>query len=291
MRQIFLLALFIFSLAACNNVKSNEIEKVPELEQSNDQNIEERRISDSKALRQKKIEERLNIEIPDYIDINYVTGRFDPSDHPMMERIDPKHADRENLYMHKEAYQAYRGMHISAKTHGIKLVIKSAARNFDYQGSIWGRKWRGETLLENKLNASQDINNDLDRVTEIMKFSSMPGTSRHHWGTDIDLNNFTNAYFKSGQGKAEYDWLRNNAHKFGFYQSYTDKSSGRPGYEEEKWHWSYMPIAVFCQEVAKRELENKDIVGFPGFEQAANIDVKNNYIFGLDNFCIFYGSD
>jgi len=291
MKPIFILAVFLFSLNACRENTPSEPVSVIESKQENSQQVQEQRNLDSKILRQKKIQEQLDISIPDYIDLNYVTGRFEPSTHPMFEPISSQYTDRKNLLMHKEAYKAYRGMYVSAKTHGINLVIKSATRNFDYQGSIWGRKWRGETLLENKMNASKDIDNDLDRVKEIMKFSSMPGTSRHHWGTDIDINNFTNAYFEKGKGKAEYDWLRNNAHKFGFYQSYTSKNSGRTGYEEEKWHWSYMPIAVLCQEVVKRELDNRDIAGFPGYEQAVNIDVKNNYIFGLDNFCIFYGTD
>ncbi|MFM9004881.1 MAG: D-alanyl-D-alanine carboxypeptidase family protein [Flavobacteriales bacterium] len=44
-----------------------------------------------------------------------------------------------------------------------------------------------------------------------MKFSSMPGTSRHHWGTDIDLNSVEPSYFLSGKGLLIYQWL--SAHR------------------------------------------------------------------------------
>lgn len=234
---------------------------------------------------------KMEKKIPNYIDLNFVTGRFDPATHEMMSKISRQHADRDNLYMHKEAYLAFQKMHAAAKANGIDLIIKSAARNFDYQGGIWGRKWRGETLLEDKINAAKEIDSDLDRAKEIMKFSSMPGTSRHHWGTDIDMNNFTNEYFAHGKGKQEYDWLNTHANDFGFYQAYTQKSDGRTGYEEEKWHWSYMPIAFYCQVVIENELNNKDISGFPGHEQVERLDVKKNYIFGINNYCLDYGTN
>ncbi len=75
----------------------------------------------------------------------------------------------------------------------------------------------------------------------------MPGTSRHHWGTDFDLNNLTNSYFSRGEGKVIYAWLKKNAGKYGFCQPYT---AGREeGYNEERWHWSYIPLArIFLRE-------------------------------------------
>ena len=30
----------------------------------------------------------------------------------------------------------------------------------------------------------------IDAINEIIRFSTIPGTSRHHWGTDIDINGF-----------------------------------------------------------------------------------------------------
>ena len=53
----------------------------------------------------------------------------------------------------------------------------------------------------------------------------MPSTSRHHWGTDIDLNSLNNSYFSSGKGLKEYDWLTTNANHYGFYQVYTDEKN------------------------------------------------------------------
>ena len=49
----------------------------------------------------------------------------------------------------------------------------------------------------------------ISAVKEIMKYSSMPSTSRHHWGTDIDLNSLENSYFEKGEGKKySIGWLQ-----------------------------------------------------------------------------------
>ena len=230
--------------------------------------------------------EQLKPGIPAYIDSNYVMGKFDPAQHSKFELIDIKYADREGLYLHKESLKAFIGMWEKAKAEGFNFTIKSATRNFNYQKSIWDRKWTGETLLEGSINAKETYKSNYQRAIAIMRFSSMPGTSRHHWGTDIDLNAFTNEYFESGQGLAEYNWLLKNAESFGFVQVYTDKAStGRTGYEEEKWHWSYKPISSLCQDVAEKHILNSDISGFDGADAAEQIDVKQNYIFGIDKSC------
>lgn len=85
----------------------------------------------------------------------------------------------------------------------------------------------------------------------------MPGTSRHHWGTDIDLHEttlkgpaFNNSTFQNGRGKEFYSWLQKNAAKFGFCQPYTGTPEARNGgmykhgYQEERWHWSYRPLSA-----------------------------------------------
>jgi hypothetical protein len=42
---------------------------------------------------------------------------------------------------------------------------------------------------------------------DILRFSSMPGTYRHHWRTDMDLVSVDPVYFDNEVGKKTYDWL------------------------------------------------------------------------------------
>ena len=78
-----------------------------------------------------------------------------------------------------------------AEDEGITLIIISGTRSFNHQKSIWDRKW-GRT----RYMGWQEI----DKAIDILTYSSMPGTSRHHWGTDIDFNSLENSYFDAGDG-------------------------------------------------------------------------------------------
>ena len=220
-------------------------------------------------------------------DTLYLMGKFDPAEHPDFIQIPSRYADREGLFLRKDTYEAFLKMYEAAKAEGVTLVIRSATRNFNYQKGIWERKWTGQRKLSSGENAAEAYPDPKDRALAILQYSSMPGTSRHHWGTDIDLNAFNNGYFEKGQGKLIYEWLNTHAADFGFCQPYTPKGSDRPnGYNEEKWHWSYLPVAQPLTALAKKELENGMISGFKGAETAKDINVVTNYILGINNLCI-----
>jgi predicted deacylase len=92
-----------------------------------------------------------------------------------------------------------------------------------------------------------------DRLREILRFSSLPGTSRHHWGTEVDLNSVKPAEWEpaakskpAGRFFALGQWLQANAPSVGLVQAYTPGRSG--GYEPEAWHYSYAPISVGLRE-------------------------------------------
>ncbi|MEX0929039.1 MAG: M15 family metallopeptidase, partial [Balneolales bacterium] len=181
-----------------------------------------------------------------------------------------RYADKE-IYLQKQTYQAFKAMADRAKKDGVQLIIVSGTRNFWNQKSIWDRKW------EQSLGST-----DLDKAKEILLYSSMPMTSRHHWGTDVDLNNLNNSWFEEGEGEKLYEWLQAHANGFGFYQPYTDKSlHNRTGYEEEKWHWSYMPLAGSYLDFYNEHVRNEDISGFGGSELAPQIDMVGNYVNGI----------
>jgi len=213
-------------------------------------------------------------------------GKFDPATHPDFTQVDLKHADREGLFLRKDTYESFQKMWAAARADGIQLTIKSATRNFDYQKGIWERKWRGETKIENGKDASKAWPDPKDRALAILRFSSMPGTSRHHWGTDIDLNDFENSYFESGTGLKEYEWLVAHGADYGFCQVYTKKDDRRPeGYEMEKWHWSYLPVARPLTNYAKNNLKDSLITGFAGAEAAPMIGVVEKYVLGINPDC------
>ncbi|MFK7932906.1 MAG: M15 family metallopeptidase [Saprospiraceae bacterium] len=212
-------------------------------------------------------------------------GKFNPSEHSDFVKMDNKYTDKPDLYLRKAAYADYQKMHAAAKAEGINLIIRSATRNFNYQKGIWERKWTGKTKVRGK-DISKTISEPVVRAKEILLYSSMPSTSRHHWGTDIDLNSFDNDYFKTGTGEKVYDWLLQNAPQYGFCQPYTAKGKDRPhGYEEERWHWSYLPIAQPLTDLAEAKLKDSMIEGFKGAETAEEIGVVEKYVLGINSVC------
>ena len=71
---------------------------------------------------------------------------------------------------------------------GFELRIESAYRPFERQLSIWNRKACGELPLLSAEGVPMERPQDEEELMyAILTWSALPGTSRHHLGTDIDV--------------------------------------------------------------------------------------------------------
>jgi zinc D-Ala-D-Ala carboxypeptidase len=169
---------------------------------------------------------------------DYLTGRFDPAKNRLFVCINDTGVpvNEWRHYLRKEAAAALKRMYADFRKENPKAPfwVQSSTRSFSDQKTIWDTKWK-------KLQAGGE-KDPLKTALAILRYSSMPGTSRHHWGTDFDLNELRNEYFESGEGKVLYRWLTRNADRYGFCQPYMAGRKG--GYSEEKWHWSYRPLSA-----------------------------------------------
>ncbi|MBT4297249.1 MAG: M15 family metallopeptidase, partial [Flavobacteriaceae bacterium] len=148
----------------------------------------------------------------------------------------------DSLKLESQTFFAFKKMKEAAKKDGIILKIVSAHRSFERQNFIWNKKY-------NKFTNEYSLN-PMDAINEIIRFSTIPGTSRHHWGTDIDIidgkypdeNNvlMSEKYEKGGVFYDLKKWLSNNSEKFGFFLTYNNDPK-RKGFEYEPWHYSYKP--------------------------------------------------
>jgi D-alanyl-D-alanine carboxypeptidase len=189
----------------------------------------------------------------------------------------PSNRSTKTCYLLKEVNSAFNEMAIAAQKAGLSLKVVSGGRNFEMQKGIWERKWKARR---------PSFKSDIETALDILRYSSMPGTSRHHWGTDLDINSVDPAYFSSGKGKLEYEWLKNNAAAFGFCQTYDNKEeSKRTGYSEEKWHYTYMPISNKLLEQYNKKITSEQITGFLGCATAKEIDVVKFYVNGISLLC------
>ncbi len=200
-----------------------------------------------------------------------VMGKVDFEKDSSFVLVDPKFTNKKT-YLNKETYDAFLKMRQAALKDGVVLTIVSGGRDFYHQKRIWEGKWNSSDILEPEA-----------RMKKILEYSSMPGTSRHHWGTDIDLNNLNNSHFAEGEGLKTYTWLTKHAHTFGFFQPYTNRvaTNRHYGYNEEKWHWSYYPIAQPYLDFYNKNVGYNDIYGFKGSPMAIRIHVIERYVNGI----------
>ena len=216
-------------------------------------------------------------------DKKYLLGKFDPASDSRFTALKGEHAHSGGL-LRKEVYAAFVKMAHAARQEKINLIIISSTRDFISQKRIWENKWNGKTIVEGK--DLTTVKDPVERARIILHYSSMPGTSRHHWGTDMDLNSLENAYFETGEGQRIYKWLLKHAGEYGFCQPYTNKTNAsgtaRTGYEEEKWHWSYLPLSKLFLDEYVRLIQSSDISGFAGAETAGAVGIIEEYVSGVN---------
>lgn len=201
-------------------------------------------------------------------------GDVKPTNDSAFAELPRRMASRDGLYLRLEARDAFVAMHDSAQAEGIPLMALSATRTRNHQTSIWDRKWR----LAKYMGWS-----DIDKARDILRYSSMPGSSRHHWGTDVDIHSVEPEAFLNGEGAEILAWLRERAHEFGFAEVYTSDSS-RTGYQPEAWHWSYLPLAGPYLDAVNEAQRQGTLPGFEGFEGAHVADtlrIVEEYINGI----------
>lgn len=149
-----------------------------------------------------------------------------------------------NYKLRREVNNAWLKLVKVAEKEGFKPMILSSYRSFNHQRGIWNRKYNRFTK-ELGLSPNKAIN-------EIIKYSTIPGTSRHHWGTDLGIIDGKRGIAKNplnekhfSKGGAYYDfklWLNEHSESFGFYEVYTNQK-GRKGFKYEPWHFSYRPLS------------------------------------------------
>jgi LAS superfamily LD-carboxypeptidase LdcB len=156
--------------------------------------------------------------------------------------------------LHRAAVRPFLAMREAAALAGFDLVPVSSFRDFGRQRAIWNAKFRGERVALDRAGKPMDITalGPGARVEAILLWSALPGASRHHWGSEVDVADGkpmaagyvpkleVGEYRGGGPFAALSAWLGANMRRFGFYRPYTRR---RRGVQPEPWHLSYAPVA------------------------------------------------
>lgn len=154
------------------------------------------------------------------------------------------------------AVQAFLRLKEAARADGYEVKACSGWRSFERQAAIVGDKL---ALRRPVLDASErpiDISSLplVQKLEAALRFSALPGFSRHHFGTDFDIypENLLPRGYALQLTCAEYAqdgcfypfgrWLAQNLERFGFLRPFS--GAGLVG--REPWHISYFPEAECC---------------------------------------------
>ncbi|TPG63265.1 M15 family metallopeptidase [Ewingella americana] len=156
-----------------------------------------------------------------------------------------------------EAAEAFGRMQAAARIAGFDLQPASTFRDFDRQLAIWNGKFRGERPVLDKQSQPVEVSSltDAERCELILRWSALPGASRHHWGSDLDVYDPTLLpagsklqlepweYETGGYFATLNQWLTVSMAEFGFYRPFAEDHGG---VAVEPWHLSYRPLAELC---------------------------------------------
>jgi len=185
--------------------------------------------------------------------------------------------DEPDCALHAQVVAPFLNLRRAALADGIDLVPLSSFRDFSRQLAIWNGKFSGERTMVDAAGRTIDVDalSASERIDAILHWSALPGASRHHWGTDVDLIDrravppgyrvqLTQEEFAArGPFAPLAAWLETNAARFGFFRPFRGVISG---VAPEPWHFSFAPLAEFARRrltpgVLRTALESVPLLG------------------------------
>lgn len=151
---------------------------------------------------------------------------FEPDD---LVPIDSEYAVDDTQLGSRIAVNAFIKMYKAAKKEGYDLVINSSYRSYEEQEEIC------------------DTYRELYGENYVLNYVAMPGFSEHQTGLSFDVGSKDSNVFAESE---EYEWIQENAHKYGFIQRFPSKYQAITGFRAEPWHYRYVgkKIATYIYE-------------------------------------------
>lgn len=148
---------------------------------------------------------------------NQLPSNYIPHD---LEKIDTKYAN-DYKYVRKVVKQAFEKLSKDAKKLGYDIIATSTFRSWKYQHSLYQYyvKEKGREYADN--------------------CSARPGHSEHQTGLAIDVMG-ENKDYNLFQESNSFEWMKENAHKYGFIMRYPSGKEHITGFKYEPWHYRYV---------------------------------------------------
>lgn len=190
--------------------------------------------------------------------------------------------------VHKDLVATIGQLKRDAAAQGFDLRIASGFRDFERQLAIWNRKASGQAAIldGDGYPLAVEALTEMETVFAILRWSALPGASRHHWGTDIDVYDagaidetykvqLTVAETRgSGPFTPFHCWLDDylSTSPEGFFRPYAFDNGG---VAPEPWHLSYRPLADHYAGLITKDLLFQLV-------KSSNISLKTAILENLD---------
>ncbi len=198
----------------------------------------------------------------------------------------------EGYFVDKEVLPFFNKLKDRLAREGFALRLESAYRPFERQLSIWNRKASGELKLLDALGNPMERPADEEQLMyAILTWSALPGASRHHLGSDLDVvdGNACPEGYEVQLTPAECDGMFAPFHKkltelmdagesFGFSRVFVP---GRGKIQPEKWHIAHLPTS-------RKRLENFSLAELRSIYERTDIACKSALLDNLDRLADDY---
>ena len=155
---------------------------------------------------------------------NKLPDNYKPSN---LEDFDSKYKiSKHEKPMRKEAHDALIKLIDDINKEGMDLWINSTFRTKDYQ---------------NELFTNSVKRNGMEHA---LIYSAKPRHSEHETGLAVDLSAEKSGVIETFDKFKQYDWMKENAHKYGFIERYPKGKEWITGYAYEPWHYRYVGVEV-----------------------------------------------
>lgn len=164
-----------------------------------------------------KPSENLNTNLILVNKYNYLTEDYVPEN---LEDLDTTYA-RSGMQLVSEAKEAFETLAENAKEDNMTIIAMSSYRSYDYQVDLYNR------YVETDGKEAADT------------YSARAGFSEHQTGLAVDIYNGDLPY-TSFEETEEFEWMQENAYKYGFILRFPEDKTDITGYEYESWHYRYV---------------------------------------------------
>ena len=165
-------------------------------------------------------------EIDNYLDVTALVNKYNKLPDNIvfddLNTLDKRYSNDGTKQLRSEAYDAVIDMIEAAKRENINLLVISAYRTSERQNS----------LFNNSVNKNG--------MEHALLYSAKSGHSEHQLGLAVDFNTTQESFEKT----KEFEWLKNNAYKYGFILRYPKGKEFITGYGYEPWHYRYVGIDI-----------------------------------------------